>query len=567
MQAFPITLRMGFSKFKSIIRFKSYRKDAKKLISQYVLYSLFGFRDSLTFKYVNDDVINQAEQFIANDVSNMIDKWQAKDINLIIDKTAFFGEIYENDPRSFKFLIGDRLQLKDLASYVKKIVGENNEGISHFAPDNAIDKFKRNNHQTDRYFGFTRKTKNVLPPHLKSCTASALESSPTDFSKELSQNLFNSVIKALEKKGINKNIIEKLHENQISVKVADNNRILYGKFPCILCKKSRKRMFSAQHTEKNGITYWVLSNYLTHLKNHFKNNKLDYDSDNSAENVDDTLNSLNEIAETFNIEKVKVEQIDDDSNQGNSTTLNLDIELLPEDGFSEIFTEIYGQISNQMGRMVDAVLKNNEEEHSMNFILSNMQRKLQIVQIPPDGSCLFGALAHQISGTKTKSGDHSCLTAKMRADVVAHIKKNVDSFEHELKGAILNVNEGKNVRNMKKKCKDFLYNELSDESTWAGAESIKAVCEINNVNILIMNENGASYFSPCSFDKNLSQTVVLAYRLQLKTLGINVSNVNRNHYDSVVRMEQSDVYDLSKMLASIEWKKEAAKNETIDLIT
>lgn len=111
-----------------------------------------------------------------------------------------------------------------------------------------------------------------------------------------------------------------------------------------------------------------------------------------------------------------------------------------------------------------------------------------------------------------------------------------------------------------KASKNFLQNELPNESTWGGGESIKAVHEMNGVNILTINENGSCIFSPNGFDKQLTQTVVLAYRIDER------SPNKCNHYDSVVRMEQSDIFDMAKMLAAIEYNKDAAKAEGIELL-
>lgn len=517
---------------------------------------------------MDDDIINQAENFIANNVSDIVHNWQTKTPNLNIDKTAFFGVMYEDNSRDFKFSIGDKLQIRALAAHVKNIVGENNEGISHFAP---VDKAnKRNNNQSERYFGFARSGTNIPQLEFKEASTEDPASVSADYTKELSQSLFIALVKLLEKKGIQRNKIVKLHGNQILVKNMNNNKIS-GRFPCILCTSSRKKSFTAQLIEKSGRNYWSLSNYSLHIKGHLENKQMNNDAMESDVEVFDEHFSpqpFDETAEIICFDRV-VDQVEGNDHE-DAVTMDLKIEALSdEQEFFDMFTIIYNQVSKQLGIMNDAVLSYNEEEHSMSFILTDTQhpRTLQVAEVPADGNCLFGALIHQLNRPELKSSEHSRMAVNLRADVVAYIKQNVDSFEHELKGAVLNENEGKKCRNMKKKCTDFLFNELPKQSQFGGIESLKAVREMKGVNILIINEHGTGYFSPCSFDKGLDQTVVLAYRLKHKTSQVNVSNIDRNHYDSVVRMEQSDVYDLSRMLASIAWKKEAAQNETIQLVT
>lgn len=68
---------MVFRKFESIIFNHFEQKHLDKFHNVFSL-SFLGFRVVLTFKYVNDDLINQAEQFIGNNLSNMIERWQAE---------------------------------------------------------------------------------------------------------------------------------------------------------------------------------------------------------------------------------------------------------------------------------------------------------------------------------------------------------------------------------------------------------------------------------------------------------------------------------------------------------
>lgn len=159
--------------------------------------SLFGFRDALTFKSIDEDIVNQVEQFIANDIATMIERWQTKDPDLIIDKKAFFGVFHEESPRLFKLSIGHRLQIKELVDYVKRIVNstEPTHGIQYFAPVVIEEKVKRGS-QSERYFGFSRQTTS------NGTSAALCDSKPTlqlkpmphDFIREMSQKLFDNLM-------------------------------------------------------------------------------------------------------------------------------------------------------------------------------------------------------------------------------------------------------------------------------------------------------------------------------------------------------------------------------------
>lgn len=90
---------------------------------------------------------------------------------------------------------------------------------------------------------------------------------------------------------------------------------------------------------------------------------------------------------------------------------------------------------------------------------------------------------------------------------------------------------------------------------------------MHGVNILIINEKGRDFrFVPHGFDDRLTQTIVLAFRLTNEQMG-HASNENRNHYDSVVRIEQNDIFDMAKELALIQLKIHHSNNQTtVDLL-
>lgn len=223
---------------------------------------------------MDDDYTNQVEQFIANDISNMVDKWQLKDANLKIDKKAFFGIFFEDDSRSFKFSIGDRLQIKELAVYVRKVVDdpEPNANIQHFAPITEKNKRKSIVQQAEHFFGFSRKA--ISSNELESNSQlehKVMEPLATDLKQELRQKLFQSLVNLLEKRGILHCKIERLRGDQIVVTIVSDDQII-GKFSCVLCNRSGRK-FVAQCTQKNGQYYWTLSNYVRHLQTRHEQNE------------------------------------------------------------------------------------------------------------------------------------------------------------------------------------------------------------------------------------------------------------------------------------------------------
>lgn len=533
------------------------------------------------FKSVNESITKQVEEFIAKDISDMLDRWQSKDANLIIDKKAFFGILYEDSSRSFKFSVGDQLQIKELAAYVRKIVDhpEPNAGIQHFAPIIREIKKKSNPQQVEQYFGFSRKVNvsNELKPNIDH---SILEPPATDLKKNLSQKLFDNVVKLLLKQEVGRSQIERLRCDQILVTM--NNDRINGKFPCILCKKSNNS-FVAHCSQKNGKYYWTLSNYIQHVKSHLRQrprkkqhtNSFDIELDNLDQSCPDFFDDepIDDIEHNINTEEDEFEVLDDENSiheinevdDFQNHSIELKIEALPEESaFSDYVSEIYKQISAQMTRMNEAVLIQNEDELDLNFVVADAIRVLKIAEISQDGNCLYGALNHQLHAEKIGSAEYRDSASKMRADVVDHIKLHFEAFEQVLKGVLFNRHNTKTNRNIKKACTEFVEKKLPCEGTWGGSETLTAIIEMKGVNILVINEQGICYFSQKRFDKCLPRTVVLAFRidtgLEKKKMHnkTEVSNTDRNHYDSVVRIEQNDIFDIAKMLASNECKADAA---------
>lgn len=186
-------------------------------------------------------------------------------------------------------------------------------------------------------------------------------------------------------------------------------------------------------------------------------------------------------------------------------------------------------------------------KYTVKFLLSNDMRQLKVLKIDKDGSCLYSSIVQQLSCCKPNTDDHREATKDLRKDVIDYMKTNLQVGKFAIKGRILEDRESDGDRNVKvteADCMDFITNKLSRMDYWGGTESILAITILRKVNILMFNEADRFYF-PAGFDSNFDQTVIVAFRLAIK------SDKKRNHYDSVAEIEQGDLFDCAKYVASI----------------
>lgn len=215
---------------------------------------------------------------------------------------------------------------------------------------------------------------------------------------------------------------------------------------------------------------------------------------------------------------------------------------------SNLRKSIYHQISEQISKINDYVILNNEKEEAMKFKIDGAEHILNVVQVQGDGSCLFRAIIHQLYGDKVNSSKHNDLARKLREDVVEFIKTHFGHFIEDIRERVEN-REGVSNENIDTKCEKFVSLELKNEVTWGGGESIRAASFLYNVNILIFNEQENFYYAN-GFNPHFETTICLAYRLP-KVIFPN-GNETRIHYDSISNICGARIFSIASILANRE---------------
>lgn len=86
-----------------------------------ISFSLCNFRDSITFKQVDENNINYVEKFIKTKLPTFSSNWKSRENGSLIRDEDFFGPVYEFTPNLFEFTPGDRIQIAPVSTYVKNV--------------------------------------------------------------------------------------------------------------------------------------------------------------------------------------------------------------------------------------------------------------------------------------------------------------------------------------------------------------------------------------------------------------------------------------------------------------
>lgn len=344
-------------------------------------------------------------------------------------------------------------------------------------------------------------------------------------------------------------------------------------------KKKRRQEFYSQFW--NGHS-WCVSNFANHhLRNihpiqnytNKRTQKFDCHEEKTEMNSSQSTPPVNNLESTgmllfrklINVELTDSRSISDKDNENTSLIAvhtepsNIDA----NDEFNAKLSNLRAQLRFH-GIQVTNTFRNKEEKSECEIELTaGIVSKIEICQIPSDGDCLFGATVHQRFHAKVGSDEYTHHIIKLRKDVMAYIEANLEHYERELLDRIYeqrrkNGDKSK-IQNIQEECKKFLQNYLARERHWGGSESIKAISELFDTNVIIFNEWGEVYFgSP--FNSSYKDIITLAFRVSdlesnRENLKKNksVSNIQRNHFDSIIKLSD-DVLNkcISNLMANYE---------------
>lgn len=173
-----------------------------------------------------------------------------------------------------------------------------------------------------------------------------------------------------------------------------------------------------------------------------------------------------------------------------------------------------------------------------------------------DGHCLFSAIVSQLYGTNGQSEEHYNLMWDLRRTVVTHIRQHQERFREILETQIMDPEIIVPGDSLEEKIGFFL-SRLETTNEWGGTETIIAVTEISGKRLDLFNEQGPLIKFNESGTTN--GTIRIAYRLTARTRNY----ANRNHYDSVVQVLQTNRREQTVNQTDVNQREYGVPNEQI----
>lgn len=242
---------------------------------QFILFSMCGFSNAITFMAIDEDDINHAENFVKKDVLQYFTPRPQDDSKSNSEssdheaelheemKQNFFG-MYSSNPSSFVFLRGERKLLKALVNHVESI-HVSSEGLKHFQlkDEDGVDKIKIN------WKGTFQSNVGMHFGEKKHIGAKNKKTAKKKTACELKNDLFEKYQKFI--RDCNKSVVSELSSDLVEIAILSETNI-DAKVQCVFCLEMKRTRKISIHCKTSGnFNYWIFSNLRRHAdKSHAK---------------------------------------------------------------------------------------------------------------------------------------------------------------------------------------------------------------------------------------------------------------------------------------------------------
>lgn len=516
------------------IKIELFSKHHLHSILSFLFYkrSLCGYGSAFAFKDLVDADISRTETFVRNELPTLLKA--AEDASKtpcdISEKACFFGP-YAIIPEKFQFGPGDIKIIHGMARHVKRIVDEEteNKGLEHFADMSMVSK------KNSAY------EKNLVQTVFGLAFGSQIKKRQTDDENFINkQQILFKKAQAIFKKYESDEIVPIRPFLLNMVEVKSEKQKIKGTVMCTFCKETGSGGVVSVFWKSPGT--WVVANLETHMK------KKHLDTDLHENPCPIKISSKNSINVHNDHGDSNAISNDTCSYPADSSTISLVVESCED--------ILYSQLSTQNIKMKNCSVRNKEKVITKNLGLhlgeARKTHATKYCKIPGNGDCFFLSIAHQLHNVVIGTEEHEQKALQLRQMVVAHIKQpeNFSSYLHDLKNRI-QIPKKASDSEINEACIIFLDNKLSKSGTWAGMESMRAISEIEKVNVVVLNDDGTSHL-PSHFNKEANKCVMLLFGSA--TGKVAKTNMDRLHYDSIVGMDLSRISMMAKEITDAETK-------------
>lgn len=510
-----------------------------------------GFSNALAFTEIDENDIDYVENNIRIRWANATKNQQSNDNtdNSISNQNIddFFGKNYVGRSSQFQFERGERVLIRQLVAHVKCVV--KTKGYDRFkykVPKSTLPKGTNKGRSRRKIDSQSILKINNDALQVENNTNNTIDET---LHMKLKESLFKRVQVCLQQYSVDDFLLETLDDN--IVEVFKKGAKTYGRIVCVIFREENAKdqePKAVSYYESERSNYWVLSNFIEHLKKHgcklqdgVKRKRLKLQKkDAPIKKNDSTLNAEeNEIVEIVDV-PIYIEAIDDDSVViVNEQISNGDVTSNKTDS-----SQLFNQLANHITEIVTENLTNGDVQEQMNFKLNKTQAYLTVTNIPPDGNCLFGSLVHQIHKHIVTSIEHQNETKTLRALVCEHIlmPENFKTYKRTLENYLFDNKKKEEMKDITTECQMYVHNVLSRDGQWAGAEAIHAVSDIYKVNIIVFIEDDICYMH--SYNQTYGITIAIAYRKGNNPM----EGGQYNHYESVSDMNADTIYNVTDLL-------------------
>lgn len=340
--------------------------------------------------------------------------------------------------------------------------------------------------------------------------------------------------------------LKKIREfDKSCVSIHNNNGIYKGTVTCPFCETLSRVVHtkvSYQMCGKSGS--WVCSNLAKHINHHHVKGKDETDAEREVCSKKakmcyktSSINPPMHSERRSSLLKLEIEPLF----RPTPTSKDIQFDAVHED-YKYAFLK---QLSTQNIEMTNATILNFEsvvEFYSEYDLVDESHcKQVRCCRIEGDGDCLFGSTSHQLLAEKIDSADHRKSTSNLRRKTVSYIKDNIDRFVPYMKDRVYTQFEKRGINprevahiSLKAECLNFLETKLIDKA-WGGTESLKAISEMELVNILIINDDGSCNMVT-DFVNSYPRSIAICFDQQKK------------HYDSVVSVDEQTLFDFIKSI-------------------